>query len=106
MTHDMADYGFHEMQLSGKQLVFLFMATTAVSVMIFLLGVLVGRDVRGGRVSEATEAAPTTPAPVPSPAPEPVKPQAAAQTAAATEPPSPPADDELTYRKRLESDGA
>src|SRR5204862_291018 len=65
MTHDIADDGFHEIQLSGKQLVFLFMATTAVSVMIFLLGVLVGRDVRGGRVSEATEAALTTPAPSP-----------------------------------------
>src|SRR5436190_7786362 len=102
MTHDIADDGFHEIQLSGKQLVFLFMATTAVSVMIFLLGVLVGRDVRGGRVSEATEAALTTPAPSPAPAPDPVKPQAAAPA----EPPSPPAADELTYRKRLESDGA
>src|SRR3954453_7006473 len=99
MTHDMADDGFHEIQLSGKQLVFLFMATTAVSVMIFLLGVLVGRDVRGGRVSEATEAALTPPSPGASPAPEPVKQQAAAQPAPAAEPPSPPADDELTYRK-------
>src|SRR4051794_20705898 len=104
MTHDLAADGFHEIQLSGKQLVVLFMATTAVSVMIFLLGVLVGRDVRGGRVSEATEAALTTPARVPSPAPDAVKQQAAAQTATPAEPPSPPADDELTYRKRLESD--
>ena len=106
MTHDIADDGFHEIQLSGKQLVFLFMATTAVSVMIFLLGVLVGRDVRGGRVGEATEASLTTPAAAPSPAPSAVKQQAAAQPAPAAEPPSPPADDELTYRKRLESDGA
>ena len=106
MTHDIADDGFHEIQLSGKQLVFLFMATTAVSVMIFLLGVLVGRDVRGGRVSEATEAALTTPVPSSAPAPDPVKPQPAAQAAGAAEPPSPPATDELTYRKRLESDGA
>jgi len=106
MTQDIADDGFHEIQLSGKQLVFLFMATTAVSVMIFLLGVLVGRDVRGGRVGEATEASLTTPAAAPSPAPSAVKQQAAAQSAPAAEPPSPPADDELTYRKRLESDGA
>src|SRR6476620_3104263 len=105
MTQDIADDGFHEIQLSGKQLVFLFMATTAVSVMIFLLGVLVGRDVRGGRVSAVTEAALTTPAPAP--APDPVKQQqAAAQPTTPAEPPSPPADDELTYRKRLESDGA
>ena len=106
MTQDIADDGFHEIQLSGKQLVFLFMATTAVSVMIFLLGVLVGRDVRGGRVGEATEASLTTPAAAPSPAPSAVKQQAAAQPAPAAEAPSPPADDELTYRKRLESDGA
>ena len=107
ITHDMTDDGFHEIQLSGKQLVFLFMATTAVSVMIFLLGVLVGRDVRGGRLAaEPTEAALTMPAPVPAPAPDPVKQQAAASQASPAEPPSPPADDELTYRKRLESDGA
>ena len=46
-SHDAADDGFHEIQLSGKQLVFLFMATTVVSVVIFLCGVLVGRNVRG-----------------------------------------------------------
>ena len=37
------DDGFHEIQLNGKQLVFLFMAATVVSVVIFLFGVLVGR---------------------------------------------------------------
>ena len=42
----MSDDGFHEIQLNGKQLVFLFMATTVVSVVIFLCGVLVGRGVR------------------------------------------------------------
>jgi DedD protein len=40
------DDGFHEIQLNGKQLVFLFMAVTVVSVVIFLCGVLVGRGVR------------------------------------------------------------
>jgi len=44
----MADDHFHEIQLSGKQLVFLFMAATVVSVVIFLCGVLVGRGVRAG----------------------------------------------------------
>ena len=42
----MADEGFHEIQLNGKQLVFLFMSATVVSVVIFLCGVMVGRGVR------------------------------------------------------------
>ena len=42
----MADEGVHEIQLNGKQLVFLFMAATVVSVVIFLCGVMVGRGVR------------------------------------------------------------
>lgn len=48
MTH-IQDDGFHEIQLNGKQLVFLFMAATVVSVVIFLLGVLVGRGVGSER---------------------------------------------------------
>ena len=48
----MSDDGFHEIQLSGKQLVFLFMATTVVSVVIFLCGVLVGRGVRASQAPE------------------------------------------------------
>jgi len=52
------DDGFREIQLNGKQLVFLFMAATVVSVVIFLCGVLVGRGVRverseaGGKTSK------------------------------------------------------
>ena len=42
----MNDEAFHEIQLNGKQLVFLFMAATVVSVVIFLCGVMVGRGVR------------------------------------------------------------
>ena len=45
MSAPVSEEGFHEIQLSGKQLVFLFMATTVVSVVIFLLGVVVGRRV-------------------------------------------------------------
>lgn len=41
----MSEEGFQEIQLSGKQLVFLFMATTVVLVVVFLTGVLVGRGV-------------------------------------------------------------
>ena len=45
VTHEFGDDGFHEIHLSGKQLVFLFMATTVVSIVIFLCGVQVGRGV-------------------------------------------------------------
>lgn len=41
----MADEGVREIQLDGKQLVFLFMAATVVAVVIFLCGVMVGRGV-------------------------------------------------------------
>jgi cell division septation protein DedD len=108
-THDVAavdNDGFHEIQLSGKQLVFLFMATTVVSVVIFLTGVLVGRDVRRDRPADTTDAALTTPAPAAvTPTPPPSQ-SAAQQASPVVEPPSPPADDELTYRKRLEGEGA
>jgi cell division septation protein DedD len=52
----MADEGLHEIQLNGKQLVFLFMASTVVAVVIFLCGVMVGRGVRAQRPLEALEA--------------------------------------------------
>jgi cell division septation protein DedD len=48
------DDGVTEIQLSGKQLVFLFMAGTVAAVVIFLLGVFVGRGVR----AQAVEADP------------------------------------------------
>jgi len=55
----MSDEGFHEIQLNGKQLVFLFMAATVVSVVIFLLGVMVGRGVPSARAQAAEMAADT-----------------------------------------------
>lgn len=54
----MTEDGVREIHLSGKQLVFLFMAVTAVAVVIFLCGVLVGRGVR-----TAQERAGATPVP-------------------------------------------
>lgn len=42
----MADESLHEIQLNGKQLVFLFMSATVVAVVIFLAGVMVGRGVK------------------------------------------------------------
>jgi cell division septation protein DedD len=44
------DDGFHEIQLNGKQLVFVFVAATLLSVVIFLCGVLVGRGVQRERI--------------------------------------------------------
>jgi DedD protein len=95
------DEGFHEIQLNGKQLVFLFMAATVVSVVIFLCGVLVGRGVRVERatvaensaVTSAVETTPAQPPPAPAPAPAGSDPRTAA--------PPPPVDD-LSYFDRLE----
>jgi DedD protein len=98
------DDGFHEIQLNGKQLVFLFMAVTVVSVVIFLCGVLVGRGVRAeraatdvavaGPVADTPVAPPSGQPPTPAPAPAGSDPTAAA--------PPPPAADDLTYFERLE----
>lgn len=98
------DDGFHEIQLNGKQLVFLFMAATVVSVVIFLCGVLVGRGVRAERAGSGdsasnalTEAVPQQPATPPPP------PAGSDPTAA----PAPaPAADDLSYFKRLEKPNA
>lgn len=96
LSHDASDDGFHEIHLSGKQLVFLFMATTVVCVAIFLCGVLVGRGVRAEHGQESVDVpAASTPAP----------PVADAGPPSA-EPPAPAADDELSYHKRLEGEGA
>jgi len=59
VPRDTRDDGFHEIQLNGKQLVFLFMAATVVSVVIFLCGVLVGRGAGTGTPTVA-EAPPLT----------------------------------------------
>jgi DedD protein len=55
----MSDDEFHEIQLNGKQLVFLFMAATVVAVVIFLCGVMVGRGVpaRTAAPSDSSEQA-------------------------------------------------
>jgi len=58
----MADEGVHEIQLNGKQLVFMFMAVTVVAVVIFLCGVMVGRGVRAPRPTGVPDASLETPA--------------------------------------------
>ena len=92
LTHEGSEDGFHEIQLSGKQVVFLFMVTTVVSVMIFLCGVLVGRGVRADRGPEGD--APIAGATIDRPA-ETTSPSASAPPA--TSPPTeapPPADEQ------------
>ena len=96
------DDGFHEIQLNGKQLVFLFMAATLVSVVIFLFGVLVGRGVRAERVSEAETAelnVPAEPAPQQPASPATPVPSGSDPTTAAA---APPAGDDLSYFNRLQ----
>jgi DedD protein len=58
----MSDEGVHEIQLNGKQLVFMFMAVTVVAVVIFLCGVMVGRGVRPPRATGTPDASLETPA--------------------------------------------
>ncbi len=103
----MSDEGFHEIQLNGKQLVFLFMATTVVLVLTFLFGVIVGRNARAG-TTEAASIAPADVAPDPAvspvsdnPAPPPVRGAAAPMETAA-----PKASEELSYADRLLHDAA
>ena len=105
MASQVQDDGFHEIQLNGKQLVFLFMAATVVSVVIFLCGVLVGRGVRverggldpsGNAVPEAVPTTPQQTAAAPAPA------AGSDPTTAAP----PPAADDLSYFNRLEKQKA
>jgi cell division septation protein DedD len=87
----MQDAGFHEIQLNGKQLVFLFMAATVVAVVIFLCGVMVGRGVAVPRIVAATDIAQQSD----------LDPTATA-TVASTGSESLTAGEELTYAGRLE----
>jgi cell division septation protein DedD len=97
----MSDEGVREIQLNGKQLVFMFMTVTVAAVVIFLCGVMVGRGVDTARavsiaelpaeaVVDPTSAAFTSPAPAT---------DAAASTPVSTQ------DDlkNLTYAQRLEA---
>ena len=56
LAHHVQDDAFHEIQLNGKQLVFLFMVATVVLAVAFLSGVFVGRGVRLERAAAVAEA--------------------------------------------------
>jgi len=99
----MSDEGLHEIQLNGKQLVFLFMTATVVAVVIFLCGVMVGRGVpaqRGVAVLAADGSDPTTTDEVRSAAS--ATDTAATPTAASSPSASPSSKLGLTYPNRLE----
>ena len=101
LSHNATDDGFHEIQLSGKQLVALFIITTTVIVVVFLCGVKVGRGVRAAQGEEAEQAPVSAAA-----APTPLQPQPVAEAGPpAAEPPAPAAEapEELSYPKRLQS---
>jgi cell division septation protein DedD len=99
LSHDTSEDGFHEIQLSGKQLVFLFMTATIVSVFIFLCGVLVGRGARDVRLGESVSAASASTLDTP-------QPLVAEPNAPPAEPPAPAeTPDELSYHERLQGAG-
>ncbi len=103
-TTQVQDDGFHEIQLNGKQLVFLFMAATVVSVVIFLCGVLVGRGVKAERTTLTSDAGTTGVLPDTAPLPPPAPAQTAAANVepAATAPPAVQEDNKFSYPDRLE----
>ena len=104
MAPDLQDDGFHEIQLNGKQLVFLFMAATVVSVAIFLCGVLVGRGVRAERGATAGDASAVNAVTAVETLPQQIA-QATTPIPAGSDPTTaapPPAVDDLTYYDRLE----
>lgn len=94
----MTDEGLHEVQLNGKQLVFLFMVGTVIAVVIFLCGVMVGRGLRAPGSAELTQAASTSE----------IDPTASSQPSTAAPSSAPDgtpisAQESLTYAERLGS---
>ena len=94
----MSDEGFREIQLNGKQLIFLFMAVTVVLVVTFLFGVLVGRGVREG--GETPQIASTDVAPDPGLVSAADNGSSSAGVSASQTPAAPP-NEELSYAERL-----
>jgi cell division septation protein DedD len=94
-THDAPDDGFHEIHLSGKQLVFLVMTATITLVFTFLLGVLVGRQ--AGEREPGTAFAAGPPAAV----------HTLPHSGEEVDPPTPAElADELSYHRRLQEEAS
>jgi DedD protein len=85
---DATDDGFHEIQLSRKQLVFLFMTGSVALILVFLFGVVVGRDTATKGVQQPTPTADLGSPPAPEPGTTPVvPPEPKDDTAAGTDAP-------------------
>jgi DedD protein len=98
----MSDQGVREIQLNGKQLVFMFMTATVAAVVIFLCGVMVGRGVNTTRASAVSSVA-SEPAVDPTAALEP-PPTSSSDAASSDEPVSAQEGlKDLTYARRLEA---
>ena len=87
----MSEPGFREIQLSTKQVVFLFIAGVAAFVAVFLLGVSVGRGVTADR-AQSESGASTDPA-------------ADIKSTGVMPPPTSPKPDELKYHDELQGKG-
>jgi cell division septation protein DedD len=95
-----SDEGFREIQLNGKQLIFMFMAVTVVLVVTFLFGVLVGRDVRQGAATTEIAGGEVVPDSGPPRAADQSSTPAAAAGSSSSAPAAPQAE-ELSYAERL-----
>jgi cell division protein FtsN len=98
----MSDQGVREIQLTGKQLVFMFMIATVAAVVIFLSGVMVGQGVNAPKPTSAETA-------TAEPALDPTVPTSSPTTSVDVSPSAEPVAStqeelkELTYAKRLEA---
>ena len=99
----MADEGFREIQLDGKQLVFLFMAATVVSVVVFLLGVMVGRNVRLPAAAIAAASTDSSVDPTADPTADPADTVESVSSTGTSERIPLSAQETLTYAERLEA---
>jgi DedD protein len=96
-----SDEGFREIQLNGKQLVFMFMAVTVVLVVTFLFGVLVGRGAREGAETADIASNEVAPDPGLASASDNAAPSPAAGSSPAPAPTAAAPAEELSYAERL-----
>ncbi len=107
----MADDGLREIQLRGKHLVSLFMASAVLLVVTFLCGVLVGRGVRAQKETAMTPASAASAVPAAEDPTAPLVPlqpvtKTPSQAAGSPTAPPPPAEEDLSYYSRLEGKSA
>ena len=99
----MSDESLREFQLNGKQLVFLFMASTIVAVVIFLCGVMVGRGVSAAQVAAVANSTVETGDPTADALPDPT-PAAPAAPPADIAPDAPGDEPSVSYPDMLTGD--